>query len=410
MTVRWLKLSLILFLLISAEACDKPTYSKEKATESIINLCKNEYHLDVSVKIIDSTLGVLIPIEGLVDQDLKLNKEAGEKIEDVALSIHRVTMSSDSPLEIYTLVARDTKSIGAEFVLTGNIYDVVRVRLLDISRGEYHKRILRDFRFNPAIAGEAKIQELFAALNNDADFIQNIKLLFYPIYSIGKSGSQKIDMIEILSKEISPQEALFYVKTREFYDPMPEFEAYRAIFPPGFSNEYLMLINMSMFASPIKEIVPKYFYSGTEIRQRNLQETFDQYRDQGYIGTDGFPKRKLALDWFLSQQIARRIKMLFAEDKKLSGRFVVNDSQGSSENKVFRFRFSISSNKPSTEDNQAIFSGILKVAAMVFHRYSFEDFKGIELSDESPGGKKIYLSREDLEKFRRNQIKIKDLI
>ncbi|MBU3911283.1 MAG: hypothetical protein KKD90_01720 [Candidatus Omnitrophica bacterium] len=410
MTARWFKLSVALLLLISTQACNEPTYSKEKVTESIIDLCKNEYDLDVDVKITGTTLGVLIPIEGLVDLELKLDKTAGEKIEDVALSIHRVMMSSNSPLKIYTLVARDTKSTGAEFVLTGNVYDVVRVRLFDISRGEYHKRILRDFRFNPGAVGEAKIKELFEALNENADFIQNLKPLFYPIYSIGKNGSQKIDVIEMLSKEISPQEALFYVKTKEFYEPMPGFEAYRAIFPPGFSNEYLTLVNMSMFPNPVKEIVPKYFYSGTEIRQRNLQETFDQYQDQGYIAIDGFPKRELTLDWFLSQQIARRIKMSFAEDKKLSWRFTVNDCQGLSVNKILGFRFSIASNKPEAEDNQIIFSRILKLSAVVLHRYSFEDFEGIELTDTRPGGKKIYLSKEDLERFRRNKIKIKDLI
>lgn len=410
MIVRWLKSLLILFLLLSITSCDKPTYSKEKTKESIIKLCKEEYNLDVGVKIIGSTLGVLIPIDGLVDPDLKLNQGAGEKIEDVALSIHRVTMSSDRPLNIYTLVARDTRSTGAEFVLTGYLYDVVRVRLLDISRGEYHKRILRDFRFNPGVSGEAKITELFKVLNEDSPLTQNIKPFFYPIYSIGKSDSQKIEIEEILSKEISPQEALFYVKTREYYDPMPGFEVYRAIFPPGFSNEYLFLVNMSMFPNPIKEIVPKYFYSGTEIRQRNLQETFDQYNDLAYIGIDGFPKEELTLGWFLSQQIAKRIKMLFDEDKKLMQKFTIQESRGSIENKVFRFRFSFASVKPATGDNKIIFLNILKLVTSTLHRYSFEEFNGVELIDTNEGGRKIYLSKEDLEKFRNNKIDIDDFI
>ncbi len=143
MNARHLKLLFILFLLVPIVSCTKPTYSKEKVKESVINLCKEEYGLDVQVKIIGSTLGVLIPIDGLIGPNLRLNEKAGEKIEDVALSIHRVTMSTDSPLKFYTLTARDTVSQGAEFVLTGFIYDVIRVRLLDISRGEYHKRILR---------------------------------------------------------------------------------------------------------------------------------------------------------------------------------------------------------------------------------------------------------------------------
>jgi hypothetical protein len=411
MISRRIKSYLIILLLVIIPACDKPTYSKERVKESITELCKNEYDLDVHVRITGSTLGVLIPIDGLIDPDLKLNKEAGGKIEDVALSIHRVTMSTDNPPKFYVLVARDTKSIGAEFVLAGYVYDVVRVRLFDISRGEYHRRILRDFKFNPGVVGEAKIKELFEALNEGSVSVQNIQPLFYPIYSIGEKGSQKIDITEISSKEISPQEALFYVKTKEYYVPMPGFEAYQAIFPSGFGNEYLFLINMAIFESPLKEIVPKYFYSDTGIRQRNLQETFDQYKDLGYIGPDGFPKKELTLDWFLSQAIARRIKMLFSEDKELSGKFSVQDAQGSIENKVFRFNISFMPHAATErENNQVIFSGILKIVSTILRRYSFEGFEGIEIIDMAPDGKKLYLSKDDLEKFRKNRLEIDKLI
>jgi len=411
MKTRLLRLLFLLFFSISLPACDKPTYSKEKVKESIQRLCKDEHALDnVDIKIIGSTLGVYIPIEGLVDPELKLDKDAGEKIEDVALSIHRVTMSTDRPLKFYTLTARDTETIGAEFVLTGHVYDVVRVRLLDISRGEYHKRILKDFKFNPIVTGSSKIKELFSALNEASPSIQSVKPIFYPIYTIGKKDSQKIEIIDVASKEISEKESLFYVKTKEQYEPLPGFEVYKAIFPPGFSNEYLIVVDMSMFPSPIKEIASKYFYSGTEIRERNLKVTFGQYNDIGYIGIDGFPKWDLKLDWFLNQQIARRIKILFEEDRRLKEKFKVESSQGLINNKILQLKFSIVPNEPSAKDDEIIFSRILRLAAKTFHRYSFEDFEGIELTDTQPNGKKIYLSKDDLERFRRRRIKIQDIL
>ncbi|MBU1006044.1 MAG: hypothetical protein KKH08_00450 [Candidatus Omnitrophica bacterium] len=409
MNIRLLKLFFILLLLLPTLSCAPVTYSKEKVEQSVIDLCKKEYDLDVEAKIIGSTLGVHIPIDGLVDPDLKLNKEAGEKIEDVALSIHRVTMSTNKPLSFYTLVARDTKTLGAEFTLTGFVYDVVRVRLLDISRGEYHKRILRDFKFNPVIAGQTKINELFKALNENSPQIQNISPVFYPLFPIGKPGSQKIQISQIDSKEISQQEALFYIKTKEYYDPLPQFEAYRTIFPSGFGNEYLILVNVSMFPSPIKEIVPKYFYSENEIKQRDLKETFANYKDTGYIGINGLPKKDLALDWFLSQQIANRINMLFAEDKKLRGNFTVKKSEASVDNRVFRLNVSIVPDKPGNTDNETIFSAILKHIGNVIHRYSFEDFEGIEITNTDTTEEKVYLSKDDLEKFRLGKLKFKDI-
>jgi len=413
MNTSLLKFLVILLLLIPISSCtQQATYSKKKAEQSVLKLCKDEYDLDeVEAKIIGSTLGVFIPIEGLVDPDLKLDEEAGEKIEDVALSIHRVIMSTDKPLKFYALTARDTKTKGAEFVLTGFVYDVVRVRLLDISRGEYHKRILRDFRFNPVVAGKEKITELFQAINDNSPLTQSIKPIFYPIFAIGKENSQKIEILEMHAKEVSAQEALFYVRTEEYYEPLPQFEAYRALFPPGFINEYLFLVNVSMFPNPIKEIVAKYFYSGTEIRQRNLAETFGQYRDMGYIGMDGLPKKDLDEGWFLSQQIARRIKMLFEEDKQLKESFTAQSSEGLIDNKIFRFTFSITSNQPLENDNEIILSRILKFVARIFYRYSFEDFEGVELTNIGmPGKEKVYLSKQDLEKFRRGRLKLKDII
>src|SRR3989338_3440146 len=121
------KILLIILFSITLSACDKPTYPAGKIEESFLKLCKDEYKLDnVKAKVVGSTLGVYIPLEGLVDPDLKLNQDAGKKIEDVALSIHRVTTSTNMPLKFYILTARDTKTMGAEFILTGFIYDVVR--------------------------------------------------------------------------------------------------------------------------------------------------------------------------------------------------------------------------------------------------------------------------------------------
>ncbi|MDP6685842.1 MAG: hypothetical protein QGI05_02705 [Candidatus Omnitrophota bacterium] len=379
--------------------------------ESVKKLCKDEYGLDVDVEILGSTLGVYIPIEGLVNEQMKLDEEAEEKINDVALSIYRVTMSSDRPLKIFTLTARDTKTYGAEFIVTGALYDVVRFRLLDISRGEHGKRILRDFKFNPTLTSELKVRELFVAVNEDSSSIQQIKPLFYPIHIVGQKNSQRIEIIDVRSKEISSNEALLHVKTKEYYTPRPEFAMYSAIFPSGFENEYLFLSDIATFPSPIKEIIAKYFPSGTDIRERDLQEIFNQYEDVGYIGVNGLPKRELTIDWFLAEQIARRIKFLFAENKLLDKRFTVEDSKGLVQDKLFQFTFSITpSGEPKEDDREIILSNILKLIAKIFHRYWFDDFEGVMLIDTNAGGQPTYLSKDELARFRKGRIKPKDII
>ncbi|MDP2921959.1 MAG: hypothetical protein Q8O12_06320 [Candidatus Omnitrophota bacterium] len=404
------KTLLIILFAVILSGCKEPTYPTGKVEESIRKLCKDEYKLDnVKTKIIGSTLGVYIPIEGLVDPDLKLNEKAGKKIEDVALSIHRVITSTNELLKFYALVARDTKASGAEFILTGFVYDVIRVRLYDISRGEYFQRILRDFRFNAGIAGEQKIRELFSALNQNPALAENLKSIFYPVYIIGKKDTQKIEITDIESKELSDHESLFYVKAVEDYEVSPGFEAYTAIFPPGFNNEYLVLIDFALLNSPIKEIIPKYFYLNNEIRQRNLKDTFDQYQDTGFIGIDGFPKKDLDLGWFLSQQISRRIKSIFEEDKKLKKKFSVASSQGEIKDGVFQFKFSITPDASKPGDEKIIFSRIMKMSGAVLHLYRFEGYKNVEFINTAGTEKKINISKQDLESLRKDKIKIDSL-
>jgi len=403
---------LIIFLALgSLSGCGKPTYPAGKIEESVLKLCKEEYKLEnVKVKITGSTLGVYIPVDGLVGSDLELNEKAGKKIENVALSIHRVVTSTNMPLKFYMLTARDTRIAGAEFVLTGFVYDVIRVRLFDISRGEYFQRMLRDFRFNPSIAGEQKIRELFDILNKNASAAESLKSIFYPIYTIGEKGSQKIEAQSMQSKELSDRESLLYVKTNEQYKVSPGFEAYPAIFPSsGFQNEYLFLIDMALFPNPVKEVVSKYFYSNNEIRQRNLKETFEQYEDTGIIGLDGFPKKDLDLGWFLSQQISRRIKSLFEGDKKLKNNLEVTSIKSWIKDKVFHFEFDITFHNRIIDD-KAAFSKIIKMASTVLHLYEFEEYTGIEFINKSDKGKKIFLSKEDMERFRKNEIKIESLL
>jgi hypothetical protein len=406
------KLGLIFLLLFSSSSCTKATYSTDKLEEGLINLCKNEYKLpDVQVKTIGSTLGVFVPVDGLIDADFKLDQKSSEKIEDVAISIHRVTTSTDSPVKFYVLTARDTNMTGAEFILTGFTYDVVRVRLLDVSRGEYFKRILRDFRFNPSVTGLEKVKQLFSGLNMNSPEAESLKPFFYPIFSIGKPNTQKIEIKSIKAKEISANEALLHVKTNEFYEPAKGFESLSATFPSGFSNEYLFLVDTALFQNSIKEIVPKYFHTNSEIRQRNIEETFGQYKDIGFIDINGFPKKSLDMPWFLGEQISRRIKNIQDEGIKFNKPFHIQNSFCELKDKSFSFKFNLSSDNPISEkDEQIILSEIVNLAATVLHRYDFTDFEGAEFVDTKTYGRKIYLSRDELELFKDKKIKIEDIL
>ncbi|MBI4436074.1 MAG: hypothetical protein HY590_01455 [Candidatus Omnitrophica bacterium] len=122
-----------------------PTYPKHQLIASLTELCKKEYGVDVSVQIAGKTLGVMVPLEKLLDSTLKLSPDVGDKLDGVILATSRVVLSTDHPLDFYVVVAQDKRIPGIELRLTRYIQDIRRLNYGDLSRTEYTKRMLLDF-------------------------------------------------------------------------------------------------------------------------------------------------------------------------------------------------------------------------------------------------------------------------
>jgi hypothetical protein len=209
----------LIFLSLALSSC-QPTYPKEKVTDSVIKLCEKEYNLkDVRAKIIGKTLWVYIPLERLVDENLQLDKEMAETIEDVALNIHRVALSTDRKIDFYVLVASDIKHIGADFTMIGYVPDIKKVILMDISRGDYLQRILRDFQANPRALNDKEGRHVY---------ISDISLPMFLAEQISRRLKQNIPQINdiqwqfnngifsfVLDVQRNPEIEL---KVREFID------------------------------------------------------------------------------------------------------------------------------------------------------------------------------------------------
>ncbi len=125
-----------------------PTYPKEKLIESLTDICKKEYSAQIQVKLVGKTIVVFIPLKELFDQQLNILPDAVKKIEDVVLGTSRVIFSSDTPIDFYTIIARDTKT-DVEMVMTRYVQDVYKFMYSWIPREEYRKRILWQVDFNP---------------------------------------------------------------------------------------------------------------------------------------------------------------------------------------------------------------------------------------------------------------------
>lgn len=395
-------LSLLLLSCLSPAlaGCGRPTYPASQIISAVKKLCRDEYQLDVRARVVGSTLGVAMQIEGLVDSNLKLNKEAGEKIEHMAVSIRRVALSTDKPIDFYVVAARDSKMAGAEFVMTSNVMDVKRASFSDISRAEYLSRLQREFRLNPALLGEDKVRNLFADLNANmpaesalAKYLYSplstdqAERIFFPAILIAQPNSLHYQIESIQSKEISDYEALLWVKTKETYTPKPEAQTGGPeLFPSGFTNEYLILVNRTSPEKPIMEFLPKFYLEEDTIKQRIIEQTFVREKDLAVLDGEGLPIREVDLKEFLALQIARRLKEKFPT-VAIDGA----SSQG---------WLSLAIN-PQKSDKE-IFRQALIIAAEIIHGYHLEDFNGLEIFWLEE--KKIQVSPQDLEQLRLKKI------
>jgi len=196
-------LSLSSLLIITACGCTSstaPSFSKENITEAIQDISIKEYDIDVTAKLIGSTLWVYLPVEDLFvpaekpekyterfqieenkeefdgsklkvqyliklipeaekAQEFKYNKEALEKISKIWRVLRRVVFSSrrgkwQEP-QFYYIIAADVKN-GIEMSEVFYVEDLKKVSYEFISWTEYQHRSISDMRLAPEIIGDRK--------------------------------------------------------------------------------------------------------------------------------------------------------------------------------------------------------------------------------------------------------------
>jgi len=198
--------------LLSALSGCSPTYPKGNFKEHIIRLCKKEYKLDVKVETVGKTIAIYVPLTNLLDFSFTLTQDAGEKINDVILSVSRVALSSDSNYEFYCVIAHDIKIPEIQIVIIKSIDDVKRYLLGDISRGEYSKRMLIDMKVSPQAQKERSVREAFERMSVDKKWQESMMQDFFRSdpatlgdigYWNGKFYIKDVSTPEFLAEEIA---------------------------------------------------------------------------------------------------------------------------------------------------------------------------------------------------------------
>lgn len=200
-----LKIIPLVLFLSACSSSTSPSFLKEDVPQAVQDICKKEYELDISSRLVGSTLWIYLPLEGIIskpekpekyterfllddkknllegrvlnvnylvrlteekekDQETALDKSVNKKIFNIMQVIRRVLFSvdpsqKDTPL-FFCIVTADIKN-GFEIRQTFYVLDLKKISYGIISQTEYQHRIVQDSAISPLIIGDQEGSHLF---------------------------------------------------------------------------------------------------------------------------------------------------------------------------------------------------------------------------------------------------------
>ena len=193
-----LKVLPFILILSACTSSTSPSFLKEGITGAVKDICKKEYKLDISTKLIGSTLWVYMPLEDIISkpakpekyierffledkknsfnekilkvnyfitltaekekqQEMTIDKSVNEKIFNLLQVIRRVLFSIDNSKEdkplFFCIVTADIKN-GFELKQVFHLMDLKKISYGFISQTEYQHRIIQDTAVSAQIIGD----------------------------------------------------------------------------------------------------------------------------------------------------------------------------------------------------------------------------------------------------------------
>lgn len=440
----------MLFSVTALSGCDTKSYPADSLKESLSEICRTEYGIDnIQIKINGDTIGIYLPLEKLFAADFKgsvvsgkvrnlenlfePSKEALEKIEDVLFSVSRVLLSTDKDFKFYVLQATDTENTGLQLILKGYVQDVKRVRVWDISRDEYGKRVIHEMKQNRAVLWHKHVRDLFKDLQ--VKTIQQIKdqyfgptvtdsaleeVFFEKLVAIGKENGKSLDwsIEEMRSARVQRGEVLVYVKAK----PLTNKQAF---LPNDSFAEYLFLITYKGQQPQILRVIPfQYLDAHNELKKIpfpqdiQIEQSLENWEEE-------FSVEDIQVGDFLADQLTRRIMRIISEDERIRNTFssikIAVQFVDESEKAHFVFNFeqlilkgtgeSIQDEIPLHEDVIYLLNLISRDFVNVLQSYQFIEYDYLALNfeglaDTAPA----VIKKDDLELFRKKKLDFRGIL
>src|SRR5581483_7940873 len=138
--LRGYSLALIALTLLAA-GCNKPTYPKERLTEEVKKLFRQELQVEPKTELVGKTLYVSFEIEKLVTENFELPDDVSKKFEDAMLSINRIGLSTDADIQYAVIEAYD-RLWGAQTTLIRRMEDLKSLLYWRIGQKDFEERLI----------------------------------------------------------------------------------------------------------------------------------------------------------------------------------------------------------------------------------------------------------------------------
>ena len=430
------------------------TYPPHEIKKAIQEICATEYGIEkIDVKITGRTIGVFLPIKKLFVVDLKevLTRSGGkiedmenlfqpapealDQVEDVLFSISRVLLSTERKLDFYALQATDVENTGLQLVLYGFVDDIKRVRLWDISREEYRKRILHELRLNRAVVWHRPIKSFFGTLEKSPSLkvIQeyfSVPLeprMFESLFFFNPDTLQapvRWHLGEFRSISVSSTEILVYAPVVLDYDPAAVPHGKIGV-PAGTPLEYIFVVSFASERAQIMRVIPLFAKDESgHLRKIRRLSGINVAQDVGSWESE-FALTEVHLGNYLAEQLTRRSQNLLYPDERIQNTF---------ESLHVAFRYEKDAKEPAgnyfsldldvkprahtelrhgpsalDEDVVYLLNRVSREFVDLLRSYHFNDYQFLQLNIVSDPVARI-LAREDLELFRQKKIDLRGLL
>lgn len=388
-----------------------PSYPKARVVEALVELCRKEYSMEIQAVLQGATLTVLLPARRLfetpvalthdadlqaLNQQLKFSSEGVDQLQDVALAVRRVLLSTDAPIDFYIVMIRDAEAGQLELRWVGHVLDLKRLSAFDISQGEFLKyRAVIYFRAVPAALARQTVQQLFDDLRErapvaaiarhfapQADLQSLLPFLLQQLAPAVRQGggTGMATLAELKARQIGPETVLVFVRALV---PTPGA-------PPVREQGYYFVVETSEVRGAIRQLIP------VAVRSRP-HPAFGRWAVPMELTRFGSPERwpdqalfaeEVSLPAFLIEQVIRRVRLDVGSRPGMPSVALAGEYRD--ETLHFQFRMTPSATSPATPPaNQAVVPDpatphgfatvIAQTAAQTVRSYTFTAFKAVAI-------------------------------